>query len=171
MAFDGMQRSRCAHSIGETHRPVKINSPSSQGLDAHGVNPPMKCRPATCEHCRHVFEKVNGRHRFCSSKCRQAHRYGKGPKRGWNHADLAPHRGQYFRGRHPIPEHAHPLVRQFVEAMNREGALRCEVSSRSGVSLSTMRGWDVRHAPRLPELEAAGNALGYELVWRKKRGE
>lgn len=74
----------------------------------------------------------------------------------------------HYRGRLTIPARAPPLVRQFYALVNREQATLEEVESRSGVNRFTMRGWRRNSQPVLPNFEAAVNALGYELVIRKR---
>lgn len=70
--------------------------------------------------------------------------------------------GEHARGRMPIPEHCHPLVRRFFEAMNEERALRREVSERSGLSPCAITDWR-RKVPRIDNFDAALNTLGLRL--------
>lgn len=58
----------------------------------------------------------------------------------------------------------HPIVRWVWTQINHQRASQEDVSQRSGVSSSTMRKWrDGVRSPRLLELEAVINVLGYKL--------
>jgi hypothetical protein len=81
------------------------------------------------------------------------------------------HRGQYWRGRLPVPQHAHPLVRQFFEILNEQRTTMMDVSKRAGPHWSTIQSWSRRSNPYIDNFEAALNAMGYELVIRPKRDE
>lgn len=81
-------------------------------------------------------------------------------RRGGNYS------GNNRRGRIAVAPHAHPLVRQFLQAMNEQQATFAEVASRTHVGVDTMRFWQRRHMPRVDLLDAALNALDLELVIR-----
>lgn len=68
-----------------------------------------------------------------------------------------------WRGRLPIPPHAHPLVRRFFRELNREQTLLSEVAARSGVSSFTMSDWRNRRSPLLTTFIAALNVVGLDL--------
>ena len=76
-------------------------------------------------------------------------------------------------GKLPIPKHAHPLVRQLFEIMNRERVTISGVSNLSGLASASISQWRYARNPTIVNFEAALNALGYELriVHRIERGE
>lgn len=79
-------------------------------------------------------------------------------------ANLARGRGgKRWLGRLPIPERAHPLVRRFYALINTEQATLTGLADRSGVPRQTISDWRYRRSPTVTGLEAALNALGYEL--------
>jgi hypothetical protein len=93
-----------------------------------------------------------------------------------NTAHLAPNRRQAlvrmlaktdasnrWRGKLPVPEKCHPLVREFFLLMNEQLATMKEVSDRAGISYQTISGWRIRRSPGLTVLIAALNVLGYGL--------
>lgn len=63
-----------------------------------------------------------------------------------------------------VPEKAHPLVRQLLIEMNREMIGLSDLAERSGIAMSTLRGWRTRRNPRVNDLEACFNALGKRLI-------
>lgn len=66
-------------------------------------------------------------------------------------------------------EHSHPLVRKFVQIMHKHKTSFREVSSRTNIGVDTLRFWQGRHVPRVDLLDAALNAIGYELHIRPIR--
>lgn len=62
-----------------------------------------------------------------------------------------------------IPQHAHPLVRQFYDLARRHKKPIRTIGRRAGVDDSTIGGWRERHGPTVANLEAALNVLGYRL--------
>lgn len=78
--------------------------------------------------------------------------------------------GTRWRGKLPVPPHAHPLVRQLVEILNDEDTTLTEVAERAGMRRGTISDWRYRRQPTLSAFDAALNVLDYELVIRKKRG-
>lgn len=74
-----------------------------------------------------------------------------------------------WRGRLPIPEHAHPLVRRFISELNREETLISEVAERSGICRDTISGWRYRRSPLVTNFVAALNVLGLDLAIVRKR--
>lgn len=63
----------------------------------------------------------------------------------------------------------HPLIRWMWKQMNTQRASQEDVAKRSGVSSSAMRKWRVGvRSPRIMELEAVINALGYKLTVKEK---
>jgi len=77
--------------------------------------------------------------------------------------------GNNRRGAIKVPQHAHPLVRQFANELNEQMTTFAEVSERSGVGVDTLRFWMTRHVPRLDLFDAALNTVGFELAIREKR--
>lgn len=82
---------------------------------------------------------------------------------------MANYSGNNRRGKVKTAEHAHPLVREFVAALNEQQTTYREVADRAGVGVDTLRFWPTRHMPRLDLFEAALNVLGLELCIRPKR--
>ncbi len=71
-----------------------------------------------------------------------------------------------WRGKLPIPQHAHPLVRETFRIMNAKSSLASEVAGKAGVSPCTIYGWKEVN-PSLDTFQAVLNALGFELVIRE----
>lgn len=69
-----------------------------------------------------------------------------------------------WRGRLPIPKHAHPLVRELYRAMNAQQTTLTEVATRAGMKRQAIADWGRKHHPRVSELEAALNVLGLRLA-------
>ncbi len=67
-----------------------------------------------------------------------------------------------------IPAHAHPLVRKLFEEMNREQIGLTDMAERAGLARATFKGWRTRHCPRIVELEACYNVLGWGLTVRRR---
>lgn len=63
-----------------------------------------------------------------------------------------------------IPEHAHPLVREFVRIANQEQATLKEIAQRAGLNQHTLKGWRLKHMPQLDTFEAALNVLDHRLL-------
>jgi hypothetical protein len=73
----------------------------------------------------------------------------------------------------PLRAHAsaHPLVREFVELLNRDRLTLTEVERRSGISRCVMHRWRIRSNPSVAMFQAALNAMGYELRIAPRRAE
>lgn len=72
-----------------------------------------------------------------------------------------------------IPEGrgVHPFVRWIWRRVNADNWSQEDLADRSGVSASAMRKWRIgQRNPRISELEAVINALGYRLVIKEKEG-
>lgn len=82
---------------------------------------------------------------------------------------MSNHLGTRWRGKLPVPEHAHPLVRQFIAKCNDHQATLTDISRRTKLRRCTISGWRYRSTPRLIDFEAAVNALGFELCIRERR--
>lgn len=77
--------------------------------------------------------------------------------------------GRTWRGNLSIPPHTPPLVRKLFEIANRDKTLLCEIAERAGLKRGTIKDWRHKSNPSVPNLQAAFNALGYELVVRPIR--
>lgn len=66
-----------------------------------------------------------------------------------------------YRGFH-ISNHAHPLVRKFLNHVLAEGVLLKDVSARAGISRHVIKNWNTVN-PSLVNFVAAANAVGLEL--------
>lgn len=74
-----------------------------------------------------------------------------------------------WRGKIPIPPHAHPLVRGLVALANQQNTTMREIAERAGLRPETVCRWRYRNSPRIADLEAAYNTLDYTLVPRERR--
>lgn len=74
-----------------------------------------------------------------------------------------------WRGKLPIPAHAHPLVREFFGHLNREMTTMQEVSERAGLQRMTISGWGRDRTPNIVTFEAALNVLDLELCIRPRK--
>ena len=63
-----------------------------------------------------------------------------------------------------IPENLEPVVRFMFEEMKRQGIHDRVISKAIGNHEDTTRAWRYRHQPRVGDLEAALNVLGFTLV-------
>lgn len=83
------------------------------------------------------------------------------------------HRGRRpppaFRGRLPAPKNAHPLVRQFIDALNQQQTTFSEVAQRAGLMRGTLGRWGRTCDPQLSNFEAALNVLDLELCIRPRK--
>lgn len=73
-----------------------------------------------------------------------------------------------WRGKLPIPKHAHPLVRQMFRRMNQEMTTVREVATRAGLRPGTISEWRYSRTPNVIDLEAALNVLDCQLVIRSR---
>lgn len=73
-------------------------------------------------------------------------------------------KGNRWRGKIPIPEHAHPLVRRLIVEANRQKTTMKEIAERSGLRYETISDWRYRRRPTVDHLIAAFNVLGLTLV-------
>ena len=65
---------------------------------------------------------------------------------------------------HSPAERAHPLVRRLFTEMNEQQCSQQTMSERSGINKNTFRSWRTKAVPRLDDLEACLNVLGFELT-------
>lgn len=85
-------------------------------------------------------------------------------------ANLAFGRGDArWRGKLPIPKHAHPLIKKLFEEANAQQTTMTEIGERANIRRKTMSDWRYRRLPRVDLLEAALNTLDLELVVRRRR--
>lgn len=75
-----------------------------------------------------------------------------------------PRNGARWRGKIPMPEHAHPLVRCLYAEMNKQHATIMEVAERAGVCRQMIWNWGRLRHPKLDAIEACFNVLGLRLV-------
>jgi hypothetical protein len=74
-----------------------------------------------------------------------------------------------WAGRLKIPPKAHPLVRQLFELLNDQRVVISDIAEKSGVQAGTISDWRYRRSPTVVTFEAALNALGFELVIRRRK--
>lgn len=67
------------------------------------------------------------------------------------------------RGAKPIPRHCHPLVRTYIEELNRRLMTWEEAENATGVGAGTLRSWSWESVPRLDTFIAALNVVGLDL--------
>ena len=65
---------------------------------------------------------------------------------------------------HTVPDHAHPLVRLLFEELRTQQIPMYDLCRRSGLSINTVINWRSSNAPGLINIEAALNAVGYDLI-------
>ena len=65
---------------------------------------------------------------------------------------------------HTVPAHAHPLVRLLFQELRTKQIPMHDLCRRSGLSINTVINWRAANAPNLTNIEAALNAIGYDLV-------
>lgn len=61
-----------------------------------------------------------------------------------------------------------PLMRQFFEIVEKAGLTWKDMSKLSGLSRETLIRWQRQNSPKVDNLEAALNAIGYRLEIKKK---
>ncbi len=74
-----------------------------------------------------------------------------------------------WAGRLKIPAKAHPLVREMFELLNEQRMVISDIAEKSGVRAGTISDWRYRRSPTVVTFEAALNALGFELVIRRRK--
>lgn len=75
-----------------------------------------------------------------------------------------------FRYRPAIVNGNH-VVRFLFEEMHRQKVCQMDLSERVGLHRDTLRNWRTRYTPRINDIEAALNYLGYTLKITKLREE
>jgi hypothetical protein len=65
---------------------------------------------------------------------------------------------------HTVPPHTHPLVRLLFQELRTRQIPMHDLCSRSGLSINTVINWRAANTPNLINIEAALNAIGYDLV-------
>ena len=75
-------------------------------------------------------------------------------------------RGDFVRNR---ITNNNPLVRFIFEEMHRQQIHECDMSERVGYHRDTLRKWRTEHQPRVVDLEAVLDFLGYRLKIVRKR--
>lgn len=76
--------------------------------------------------------------------------------------------GTRWRGKLPIPPHAHPMVRRLFREMNSQMTTIGEVAARAGLRPGTISDWRYRRNPKVGDLEAAFNVLDFELSVKRR---
>jgi len=56
-----------------------------------------------------------------------------------------------------------PVVRFLFEEMHRQRCCQMDLSEKVGLHRDTLRNWRTKHVPRIDDIEAALNCLGYTL--------
>ena len=64
---------------------------------------------------------------------------------------------------------SHRCVRFLFDEMHRQRMTQADLSERTGVCKDTLKHWRLYTMPRISDLEAALNTLGFELYVRKVR--
>ena len=77
--------------------------------------------------------------------------------------------GTRWRGKIPIPDHCHPLVRKLIAECNAQQTTISEVASRANLRRESISEWRYRRMPKIDNFEAALNAIDLELVIRERR--
>lgn len=70
------------------------------------------------------------------------------------------HEGTRWRGKLPVPVHAHPVVRRVYVEANRQLATLSEIADRAGVDRHKISAWGHRSDPKFSDLIAVLNTLG-----------
>lgn len=70
------------------------------------------------------------------------------------------HAGTRWRGKLPVPLHAHPIVRRIYVEANRQQATLTEIGERAGLDRHQLSRWGHSIDPRLSDVLAALNTLG-----------
>lgn len=72
--------------------------------------------------------------------------------------------GLRWRGKLPIPKHAHPLVRDLYREANRQHVTLTEIAAEAGIRRCSIHQWGSKNHPRIDQLDAALNTLGLRLA-------
>ena len=72
-----------------------------------------------------------------------------------------------------MPEilNGNPVIQFLFKEMHRQRMCQMDMSERIGLHRDTLRNWRTRYNPRITDVEAALNVLGYTLKAVKKRDE
>lgn len=73
-----------------------------------------------------------------------------------------------FRYR-PAIVNGNPIVQFLFKEMHKQRCCQMDLSERVGLHRDTLRKWRTVHCPRINDIEAALNYLGYELTVRPKK--
>ena len=60
-------------------------------------------------------------------------------------------------------EHGHPLVKALAAGMHMQEMTDSEMARLSGINRNTLKHWRSHRNPRIPDLEACWNVLGFTL--------
>ena len=75
-----------------------------------------------------------------------------------------------FRYR-PAIINGNPIVRFLFEEMHKQRMCQMDLSERVGLHRDTLRNWRTRYSPRINDIEAALNVLGYTLKAVKRKDD
>lgn len=76
-----------------------------------------------------------------------------------------------WRGKLPVPEHAHPIVRRLIREANAQQTTLTEIARRAGVRRCSIMQWGRRNHPRLDQVQAALNVLNLDLFVGPRRAK
>lgn len=66
-------------------------------------------------------------------------------------------------------ENSHPIIKLLYETLEKRGMSYSDLSKKSGINLSTVSNWKYKSNPTLLNLEAALNAVGYDLKVEERK--
>ena len=66
-----------------------------------------------------------------------------------------------------IPDRCNPMVKDLFEKMRHQQIGVIDMSERTGINKNTLKDWRTRTVPRITDLEACYNVLGYTLSPKK----
>ncbi len=67
----------------------------------------------------------------------------------------------------PRPINRDPLIRQLIGLINRNKLNATEIASKAGLTENAIHVWARKSSPRIQNLEAALNVMGYKLAIKK----
>lgn len=70
----------------------------------------------------------------------------------------------------PVPPNVHPIIKVMFEQANEQQASWKVIADRAGVDESAIAKWGVSRSPRLANIEAVLNVLGYTITVKRKKG-
>ena len=70
-----------------------------------------------------------------------------------------------------IPERCHPLVKELFLEMRKQRLGVVDMADKTGINKNTLKDWRTRTMPRIADLEACFNVLGYTLGMKRMTNE